>query len=124
MAGTYGEALREAFDHLREHVQNNQTASILRYESERNPVTGTYTEDTTPAPGLADLPVVVEDPTANDIQLGRGKFDLEDRVFVFYDVAVLNTDQILWNGSIYSITGFRSVPGTTMLRVMAKRTTG
>jgi len=119
----YSEAMREGFNHLREHVQGNQTASIIRkVVTGRDPVVG-LSGTVTQVAGLADLPVVVEDPSERDIQLGRGKFDYKDRVFVFFDVDLMSSDQIVWNGSTYNVAGFRKVPGITMIRVLGKRTT-
>ena len=97
-----GTLLRKGWDVLRS-LQFNKKASVLRYTvtSEGRPDVGI--EPTTElVPGLADLDVYVSLVSAREVIASRGKIELTDMKFIFYE-EVKETDEIMYQGKTYRV---------------------
>jgi hypothetical protein len=97
-----GTILREGLDILRS-LQFNKKASILRYEivDEGKPHLGI--EPTRRLfPGLNDLDVYVSRVSTREVLAGRGRIELTDMKFIFYE-EVKDTDEIVYNGKTYKV---------------------
>jgi len=97
-----GTLLRRGWDVLRS-LQFNKKASILRYvvTNEGRPDVGI--EPTTElVPGLADLDVYVSLVSAREVIASRGKIELTDMKFIFYE-EVKETDEIMYQGKTYRV---------------------
>jgi len=95
--------LRKAWD-IQRSLQFNKTASILRMVITQagRPDAGIL-PTSTPAPGLSDLPVLWMRVSSREVQASNGKLQLTDSKFVFWDVEVLMTDNILYLGKTYRV---------------------
>jgi len=101
-----GTLLRRGWDVLRS-IQFNKKADILRYTVtlEGRPDLGI--EPTTElAPNLADLDVYVSRVSTREVMASRGKIELTDMMFIFYE-EVKDTDEILYQGKTYKVTQTR-----------------
>jgi hypothetical protein len=97
-----GTLLRRGWDVLRS-IQFNKKADILRYTVtlEGRPDLGI--EPTTElAPNLADLDVYVSRVSTREVMASRGKIELTDMMFIFYE-EVKDTDEILYQGKTYKV---------------------
>ena len=97
-----GTLLRRGWDVLRS-LQFNKKASILRYvvTNEGRPDVGI--EPTTElVPGLADLDVYVSLVSAREVIASRGKIELTDMKFIFYE-EVKETDEVMYQGKTYRV---------------------
>jgi hypothetical protein len=97
-----GTILREGLDILRS-LQFNKKASILRYEivDEGKPHLGI--EPTRQlVSGLNDLDVYVSRVSTREVLAGRGRIELTDMKFIFYE-EVKDTDEIVYNGKTYKV---------------------
>jgi hypothetical protein len=120
----YDAAMLEGWTALRSLVQKDQKASVLRYTiTGRDPVTGTPGTKTLVA-NLADLDVVVMDVSESDLRINRGKLDMKDKSFVFYNVEISTIDQIKFGDDTFDIFGLRHVPGTGQMIAIGKRVGG
>lgn len=101
-----GTLLRSAWDILRS-LQFNKTANILRYVEivPAKPHLGIEAE-TAPVPGLSDRDVYVSRLSTREVEASNGKFELTDKLFVFY-TEVKITDKILYDGREYEVVGIR-----------------
>jgi len=97
-----GTILREGLDILRS-LQFNKKASILRYEivDEGKPHLGIEPTKELVS-GLDDLDVYVSRVSTREILAGRGRIELTDLKFIFYE-EVRDTDEIVYNGKTYKV---------------------
>jgi len=97
-----GTILREGLDILRS-LQFNKKASILRYEvvDEGKPHLGIEPTRRLVS-GLSDLDVYVTRVSTREVLAGRGRIELTDMKFIFYE-EVKDTDEIVYNGKTYKV---------------------
>ena len=97
-----GEALRRGWDILRS-LQFDKKASILRYTVvvEAKPHLGIEAQ-TELVPGLSGLDVYVSRISTREVMASRGKLELTDMMFIFYE-EVRDTDEILYQGKTYKV---------------------
>lgn len=101
-----GTLLRRGWDVLRS-LQFFKRASVLRYvvTNEGKPHLGI--EPTTElVPGLAELDVYVSRVSTREVMASRGKIELTDMMFIFYE-EVKDTDEILYQGKTYKVIQIR-----------------
>ncbi len=94
--------LRRGWDILRS-LQSNKKASVLRYSvlTEAKPHLG-IDAVTELVSGLDDLDVLVANVSTREVMASRGKIELTDMLFVFYQ-DVKETDKILYDGKTYEV---------------------
>jgi len=97
-----GTILREGLNILRS-LQFNKKASILRYEivDEGKPHLGIEPTRRLVS-GLNDLDVYVSRVSTREVLAGRGRIELTDMKFIFYE-EVKDTDEIVYNGKTYKV---------------------
>lgn len=101
-----GTLLRRGWDVLRS-LQFYKKASILRYVviDEGKPHLGIEPK-TELVPGLEDLDVYVSRVSTREVMASRGKIELTDMMFIFYE-EVKDTDEILYQGKTYKVIQVR-----------------
>jgi len=97
-----GTLLRRGWDVLRS-IQFNKKADILRYTVTQEGRPDLGIEPTTElAPNLADLDVYVSRVGTREVMASRGKIELTDMMFIFYE-EVKDTDEILYQGKTHKV---------------------
>jgi len=97
-----GTLLRKGWDVLRS-LQFNKKADILRYTVTQEGRPDLGIEPTTElVPGLADLDVYVSRVSTREVMASRGKIELTDMKFIFYE-EVKETDEIMYQGKTYRV---------------------
>jgi len=101
-----GTLLRKGWDILRS-LQFGKKASILRYTvvAEAKSHLGIEAQ-TELVPGLSDLDVYVSRVSTREVMASRGKLELTDMMFIFYE-EVKETDEILYHGKTYKVIQIR-----------------